>query len=306
MRLLEVLLVFLIFVSATLGLSLRNWVIMWGAIEIRIFCFLPLLRRKGKSFIGEGALKYFFIQSRARLILLIIGFHLYQLYSEGFLFPSFFSLGLILKLGLWPFHYWILPVVSLLKEKELGLMLGPLKIIPLGLLRHLGKIINEAVPLFLWGVIRALVGAMLGNGCSKTTHILGASSISHSGWLVMARVLGSIWTYFLLYLLALYLLLLSWTCLKYDRISLILIRLRGIPPFFLFYGKYRVIATLITQGCSLYYLLLLLLGALVRLNFYLKFSYSYLLNIKITEKVRILFSVALIFNLMGTFFLFLL
>lgn len=90
-------------------------------------------------------------------------------------------LGLLLKLGVFPLHFWILSLVSRMGRGCLFVFLGPLKIGPLlGSGVVLGGISgNEA--LFVGLAAAALMGAMEGVSIQDVRAVLAYSSILSGG-----------------------------------------------------------------------------------------------------------------------------
>lgn len=124
-RLVIIGLLFCIFLSYFLVLSFSNFFLIWVSLEIGTFCVVPLLFLRGRSRRVEARLKYFIFNVVAALIFLFGGllfsfrcastfsmFSLRGLGSFDFVSSSysvFFSErliigGLLIKLGLFPFH----------------------------------------------------------------------------------------------------------------------------------------------------------------------------------------------------------
>ena len=61
-------------------------------------------------------------------------------------------------------------------------------------------------------------------------------------------------------------------------IRIALLSFRGLPPFLLFIGKWAVISSLILSNRNFMFIAAGLAGAVIRLSFYLKFTYSFYLN----------------------------
>lgn len=256
-------------------------------------------------------MKYFAIQALGRAILLLGGYIVFGVYTEtGYFSSHLFSFlafcSLILKLGAFPCHFWVLRVAGGLRSLPLFLFITWQKVAPFALIINLleNKFWLSFLAVLLGG-LGSLVGALIGLNQTNLRTMLGASSISHTGWGLLACVYGSFWMYFGLYCLSFGLLLL-FIIIGNNRIrGLTVARLRGLPPFLLFVGKWKVVVSAIVARCPFGYLVLLLLGAFLRLFFYLKFLYSFYLADRI-QSYRGMWVYILafgVFNIAGSFYL---
>lgn len=151
------------------------------------------------------------------------------------------------------------------------------------------------------GVLSAIYGRILGNNQRNIRAIIGASSISHTGWIINALIFGQVWVYFLVYIVTLFLFLLIIIKLDYFNAIINLISISGLPPFFVFVVKINVLFN-IAQINVWPLIALLILGSAISLVFYLKFSYSLILSSKSYKSLYLY--VFLILNLIGAFFIF--
>ena len=275
---------FIFLLGPILTISSRSWIFAWVGIELSFLGIIPLLFLGNKylSLTKEATLKYFCVQALGRAFIFIGGFVIFTQYEWSYQF--WFGLGLCFKLGLFPGHFWVPRVVRSLEIVPAILLLSWQKIGPLALLvvcleseiflldhRRIAYVI-----IFLGG-IRAVVGGLIGNNIRNVRAIIGASSISHTGWAVIGAVSGSLWTYFSLYCFVLILrITFLWEGNRLRSISIL--SLSGLPPFILFVGKWNIISAAIIRGIEFKLLILPIFGTILRLIFYLKFFYSFYLN----------------------------
>lgn len=95
-------------VGSLVRLSSSDWLGVWLGLEVNLMGFVPLiLQGRGDQGVARGV-KYFVVQSLGRGFLLLGGFSV-----SGFFFSEFSSfgalflfcfLGLVIKLGVAPFH----------------------------------------------------------------------------------------------------------------------------------------------------------------------------------------------------------
>lgn len=163
---------FILISCALLYLSVGspNCLFLWAIYEAGLFLFLGMVV---KSRAGRRIRYYYLLQSGGSALFLV-----------GYLTasPIVAGVGLIVKLGLRPVHFWV-PLLGLKMDwVGLSLMLVWQKSFPLlGLLflPGLRKLFLVGV-----GVLRALVGAVGGLSLSSPQLILTYSSVAHLGWVV--------------------------------------------------------------------------------------------------------------------------
>nr|YP_002791184.1 NADH dehydrogenase subunit 2 [Ascobulla fragilis]ACE62813.1 NADH dehydrogenase subunit 2 [Ascobulla fragilis] len=285
----NVLFVLLMILGPLVSVSSSNWIVCWAGMELSFLGLIPLffVGNKFISFNKESALKYFCIQAVGSALLLIAGLGFFDMYNGGFMTGGLLILSLCIKLGVFPGHFWVPPVVSGLETMSCFLVLSIQKIPPLGLLVKTLSLMPSGSQEFclLLGGVSAVVGSLIGNNQTQVLPMIGASSITHTSWLMLGSVSGSLWVYFSLYcfVLGMTLMYLRWGWEMASCLSLL--SLSGLPPFLMFSGKWSVIKAGIDSSISLFFLGLFLLGALFSLIFYLKFSYSFYLSLKNRAKL---------------------
>lgn len=199
---------------------------------ILLLFLLELLSWLFAIFIKESRTKYLLIQRRFLLTSL-----------SGLLWiKELLSLRLLLKIGIPPFHLWM---VSLSRRLRLNLFIFFITIHKLGPIRVLSKIIRVYIIVVAWFTSFIVAFNLLPT--KSLILILIYSSILHRGWIV--RV--SIWNYrfFLVYWAVYSLILTMWlSFFKSQDFSIINIKqgslrnmgwlvLAGMPPFRLFWLK---------------------------------------------------------------------
>jgi NADH:ubiquinone oxidoreductase subunit 2 (subunit N) len=276
------LLFFIIIVSGTLvSISRANWVICWIGIELRFLGIIPLLIETRRSSLRkESSLKYFCVQALGRGVLLLGGLCPFLSWGNAQeLWNLVFIIGIFIKLGVFPIHFWVPRVVSGLDWIAVFFLLGWQKVAPFALLTIiLGRRGSYDKMIILFGGLSAIVGALLGLNQRTLRGILGRSSIAHTGWAIIGSSLGGLWAYFFIYCLRFLLLVVS-LLIKNDFFrGLSLLSLRGLPPFFMFRGKLIILKSVLSSDIWYIYLIAPLVGSILRLFFYLKFFYSFYLK----------------------------
>lgn len=268
------------FLRPIISIRATNWLFFWVGIEMGVLRLLPIIYNHGTLLVSESSIKYFLVQSVARILIFFGGVMIFILLTFGWLSEGFIFISLLLKMGLFPLHFWVIPVLRGLWYPQIGLILILLKVPPLALINYIR--FNDIITIifYLAAVFSMWGGGLLGNNLSNIRGIISASSIAHTGWLIISVYVGKIWCYYLVYSFVLILTLRFIWINNYLIRGLLVLSLRGLPPFIIFSIKYLVVWGLVIDGFSVLSLLVVVLSAVVSLNFYLKSRYSFILNKK--------------------------
>nr|QLH90196.1 NADH dehydrogenase subunit 2 [Meretrix lusoria] len=199
---------------------------------------------------SESVMKYFIIQVVGSCFL-ILGL-LMLVYGEFvFLVESFSMMGLAVKLGIFPFHFWVPGVMSSLSWFSCFVVSVVQKVAPLWLLSNfcLGSSVVNVMEVL--GVLTCLIGCVGGIGMMNYRALMAYSSLVHLGFLVVLCLveIGLFWNYLFVYgLLNLMLMWSLWSLSIYSYadllkeggvshytsllwVSFYFLSLAGIPPF---------------------------------------------------------------------------
>nr|UKB93169.1 NADH dehydrogenase subunit 2 [Lymnaea stagnalis] len=295
---------FFLILGPVMSISCSSWILCWAGLELGFFALMPLLLSGNYSLSKEVVLKYFSVQALSSVLLFFSGSFLFGISSFSAFIYLIFLFSLSLKLGFFPGHFWVPSVICGLDWISCCLILGPLKIAPLAfLVNFLGIFSTYEMSVLLLGVISAILGSLLGNNQTNIRAMIGSSSISHTGWMLVASVLSQLWSYFLIYLLVLY--GFFFMMMKMDMMSsgFMLLSFSGLPPFIMFTVKMNIIFELAVKSFSAVFIMLIL-SSLFSLYFYLKFSYSLMLNSKNSPSF-LYYSIFLFMNMFGCLFIYL-
>nr|YP_009462887.1 NADH dehydrogenase subunit 2 [Biomphalaria straminea]AUW35085.1 NADH dehydrogenase subunit 2 [Biomphalaria straminea] len=291
---------FVCFISPIISLSSSDWIISWIGMEVGMISLFPLLVMNYFSSSKESMMKYFLIQSLASVMMFVSGILYFNYLEQINLVNYLFLMSLSLKLGIFPGHFWVPSLVNSLSWISNLMILGPLKIAPMGFLSMLVFMDDMLYLVMILGIMSAVVGSILGNNQTSIRSMIGSSSISHSGWMCVGVTFGYLWGYMLTYLIILMFLFMSLFFYDYLSFSVMLLSMSGLPPFIMFLMKMKV---LFFSLFSLEYLVFftLIFSSIISLNFYLKFFYSYFLTNKWNSKF--LLSIFCFLNLLGVIFI---
>lgn len=328
--------------------------LLYLGIELQSYCFYILVGLKRYSNLSiEASLKYFILGSFASGVYLFGVSIVYgmlgstnfsQLYIAINLFHHFYSIslvtyfgiififaGILFKLALVPFHFWLPDVYEGAPTFVVAFLAIISKISFFFIFIKLYYHVFNGWSFFLLSDIlifisfsSILIGGILGLYEPKLKRLLAYSGISHTGFMVLALSLGtfsgieSFFVYFFTYLLTLinifYILIFFrlspyYFKLVYITDLVILVKsniyaalclfflflsLAGVPPFPGFYGKALVLKALIESGY--YYIsVFIIIFSVINIVYYLRFCDFFFLCL--LQQILFLLNIVLILRL---------
>nr|UGY86765.1 NADH dehydrogenase subunit 2 [Lamellomphalus manusensis] len=299
---------FIITVFGTIySLSASHWLAVWAGLEVNLIAFIPLMVYQGTVLETESAIKYFIFQAVGSAMIMfssLLSFganFVWDLSSNEMLLLLdkgivILMLGLLMKLGAFPLHFWF-PGVSIGLSWLSNLLLFTWqKIAPLFLLFSMfclwsGSFLSTAIMLFASG--SSIVGGIGGINQTQLRALLAYSSIAHMGWMIFCCCLSesSMKIYFGVYFFITLCIFLSvWESemnLVFQAFSsffgknlmlrffiiILLLSLGGIPPLLGFVPKW-VVLSLTSSTDMIFILIFLILGSLMSLFYYLSLMFS--------------------------------
>jgi len=235
----------------------------------------------------ESLIKYFIVQSIASSFLYII--FVIREGTSSFMenyFSFFLVIGLLLKSGVAPLHFWLPLVTNSIPWLSLLVVLSWQKLSPIFVIRII-EIKIFLVKLII--VLGGLWGSILGFIQINMKILLVYSSISHSPWIliILWENLNFWFIYWLIYRFNLVVLI--YFIIKFNNIQdlylsssnnnlnlifiISLLSLGGFPPFLGFLAKWVVIIN-ITNYILIF---ILILSSTINMYFYMRLRYSFLI-----------------------------
>ena len=157
-------------------MSLGSYFFIWLIIEATVFLTLPLIvmDRPRPNVNTESVIIYFVYQAVARILILCgVMQHIRDM-------PSLLLIsGIMVKLGVVPFHVWVLPVFKGCRLPVFFLLLVPVKL-PVYVLRDFW--VEDFLPVVL---LRTVVGILLAINQSSLLSLIAASRIASTGILLI-------------------------------------------------------------------------------------------------------------------------
>nr|YP_010622807.1 NADH dehydrogenase subunit 2 [Laeocathaica amdoana]WBF92706.1 NADH dehydrogenase subunit 2 [Laeocathaica amdoana] len=274
------LLILFLNLSLMFGFVVSNWILMVLLMEVTLFTFLFMVFEYNLVAHSSPAIKYFFSQTLGSIMLLLAGLVLMVFLNKGSVLGMYLMLlGMCLKLGVFPMHFWVVPTSMELPYFMLAILGVPMKVLPLILLNNYVDQVVDINFLYIFMVLGCgsmVMGMMLGLGNTYIRGILGASSVTHSGWFFFGVVSKALVSYFLLYSITLLFVLFSLMFMFYWGSAVGLVALAGLPPFGVFLGKLLVLMSFYQINLPVVFLVPALFSSVFSLIYYLKFSFSFL------------------------------
>nr|QJD07211.1 NADH dehydrogenase subunit 2 [Ghauriana sinensis] len=181
---------FFMLIGILISISSNNWILIWCGLEVSLICFIPLMLNKN-YISSECSMKYFIIQSISSSIL-VLSF-LFMLMNVNFNFELLLIISMMIKMGVAPFHNWVLNVIDGLDFFFLFILLTLLKIPPLCILTYISLYLNIFVLMSL------IIGSISGLNQNSSIKILGYSSIFNMGFILSCLCINQIWLFYMLF-----------------------------------------------------------------------------------------------------------
>lgn len=236
--------------------------------------FIPIFANN--TLIIESIIKYFLVQAGGSSLFLL------SFLLTGTVLANFcFLIGMLLKLGVFPFYQWVPLVINSISWVGCLFLVTVQKLAPLMILADLD--IRWFYITIICGSLRVLVSGILGFNQSKFRPLIAYSSVAHRGWIICRAIwsLKLLLIYILVYFLLSFNLFRIFNSINVRSIlgstsgsannlptSLLILTLAGLPPFSIFYIKIIVISYLIPH---IFILSLIILGTILSVYYYLTF-----------------------------------
>ena len=301
-----------VLIGTIIGIFAGSPVGIWFAIEVNFFGAVSLFSGK-RSVETDSTMKYFIRQALGSgLLFLGILFRLRRFLeienrTVSLIGGIFLLMGFNMKIGLFPFHFWVPRVMSGCSWINCFILSRWQKILPLWLIRGVGVRGFLSVVLIICRVATALAGGLGGLGQVYFRPLIGYSSLVHRGWMVLLSItrMLRLFTYLVIYRIILlgllYCLSLSHSyCLQHvpglflERnknsfwvwVGVYFISLGGLPPFF---GSALKILGVLNLSQRVPLALLVLIGSsLIRLFYYLNMFFNFSLSFRgMNSKIRV-------------------
>nr|QZZ18232.1 NADH dehydrogenase subunit 2 [Alebroides salicis] len=294
-----------------ISVSSNNWILIWCGLEITLICFLPLVLTK--NFVSsECCLKYFIIQSISSSLFMLS--FLFILMNVDINSELMLIISLMIKMGVSPFHTWVLNVIEGLSFKSMFLLLTFLKLPPLCILSYTSGY------LFYFVVLTLIMSSIFGLNQNSFRKIIGYSSIFNMGFILSCMNINQVWLFYLFFYSSVILMLIfmlvnlnmnylnqfimnDFSPLSKFILLMSLLSMGGMPPLMGFMIKLVVLEILLFMN-FFFLCLFMILTSLLVMFFYIRITflsimiYAYLPKINL-NMINYNFSYLIIINLMS-------
>nr|UKT59934.1 NADH dehydrogenase subunit 2 [Thrips palmi] len=287
--------------SIIICLSSNSFLSMWMSMEINLFSMIPLISINQKIFSEKSTMMYFLIQGISSSIIIITIISNIKLTKSIMLI--FIFMAIFMKLGLSPFHFWMISMIEGIKWNLAFIIMTVQKIIPICILMFF---IHQKMIIFMC-LMNSMIVALSGITMYSMRKLMGFSSINHLSLMLISMILSKkiFKMYFLIYslmtlsatksmqLMNMNFLSQTMTIFKMSKINnlnnlIIFLSMAGIPPFLGFMPKMITIMLMMKSNMIFSVLVILLLNTITTF-LYLRISLNNILmnlNFKKTFKVK--------------------
>ncbi len=148
---------------------------IWLLIEVRLWGFMFLSLRGGALSINRLTLLHLYILQSLSSVFMLLAYAISVV--------PVYHIALAFKVGLWPFHNWIIRILGSLSLPSLFVFRTVMKIPSIVAWATL----SPAFVLRLVPLVSIIVGGLGGIGVSSVIYLILWSSVSQSGWLIFIR-----------------------------------------------------------------------------------------------------------------------
>lgn len=282
--------------STIIIISSTNLFIIWISLELNLLSFIPIILNEATTNEREASINYFMAQALGSTIFLLARSRLSGLYWSIKLRLILIIISLLLKIGAVPCHYWYPTTIEIIRWTNCFILSTWQKLAPLLVLMYIIIPNINYLTTAITSSLNALIGGIMGLRQTSLKKIISYSSITHIGWMLRASSTNtpciSIAYLFLYRMLILPLFSLFnkigsnkiydiWNKQKLAPqlitiISTLLLSLSGLPPLTGFIPKLLIINILIKY--SIIHAIILIIGSLINLFFYLNISLNMLIT----------------------------
>lgn len=210
--------------------SSRSWPLAWLGLELNLICFVPLAM--SDEAMKKGSIFYFVRQRIGSLVILARGILCDYVLTLAVLLMS----GIVLKIGVIPFHFWVPNVLPMLNKPMFYVVQTWQKIAPISLVAFILLAKDALRAVNVWVASASILSI------SRPVFIVIFSGIVQMGWIFSLS--GPLLVWFVL----IYFLILT-PVVKYIQANsreflMSLINAGGLPPFTGFMMKLKALRDL--------------------------------------------------------------
>nr|YP_010582961.1 NADH dehydrogenase subunit 2 [Vatana ogromna]UGN61407.1 NADH dehydrogenase subunit 2 [Vatana ogromna] len=287
----------LFYITMSMGIlmtiSSNNWIMVWCGLEMSLISFIPLMINK-LLISSESTMKYFIVQSISSSMLMLS--MLIMIMKGDYNYDYMLTTSLLVKMGVAPFHNWVLTVIEGLDLFVMIILLTMNKVAPITLLSYLMK--STMIIIFM----TMLIGAMLGLNQNSIKKLIGYSSIFNMGMILSVIKLNFMWMlYIAVYSILLLMLFVIIKTMKVNFVNqmvfsemlsnkmllwITMLSMGGVPPLMGFSIKYLVMLYMIKMKFFTM-IIFMVMVSLMTMFFYLRMMFMSIMNNSMMSKIKL-------------------
>nr|WRY72435.1 NADH dehydrogenase subunit 2 [Typhlocyba bilaminata] len=276
-----------------MSISSSNWILIWCGLEISLVSFIPLMI-SNKKMSSEATMKYFIIQSISSAMLML-GM-LIMIMKGDYNYDYILTTAILIKMGVVPFHNWVLTVAEGMEMVTMMILLTINKIAPLVIMTYLKTSFNVIV------MMTVLAGSILSLNQNSIKKMIAYSSIFNMGFILSVIKLNMLWMlYLMFYSMMMFMLMniltinnsnfvnqmtMSETIINKMSIWMMLLSLGGMPPMIGFYTKYLVMTFMVEMKMILL-LMIMVMSSLMIMFMYLRMTFMSIMVYSSQTKIKL-------------------
>ena len=198
-------------------LSINSWPLIWLGFELNLIRFVPTVIKEDNN--KKPAMIYFIIQSVGSIIILSSAIISENKSSLGI----FILLGIMIKLGAAPLHFWVPNVLTSLNTIGLYIMIRWQKLAPIFIITAIIMSKDTISYLNLW------TGSIIIISIARPIIVIIFSGIAQMGWMIVIH--GKLLTFFIFIYFSILVPIVYFLKTRTKNFFLGIINAGGLPPF---------------------------------------------------------------------------
>nr|BAD24949.1 NADH dehydrogenase subunit 2 [Haemaphysalis flava] len=281
----------MIMITILISISSNHWFIYWIMMEMNMMMFIPIMKYN-KLENCNSMISYFIVQSFSSILFFMSASMIHMNYS--YFMEILINISVLIKLGMIPFHFWLISISEVLDYNSFLLILTIQKIIPLFILFKM----KTEISLFI-SILSLMMSSIMIFNLKMLKKILIFSSISHLSWMIILMfILSNFWiSYMIIYFLMINSIvnflkknmIMSLNGLTSNKISvnekisiiISMMSLGGMPPLLGFVIKFIAITLIIKYSMIL--MMILIMSSLINIFIYIRMIIPVLLTFNKTN-----------------------
>nr|YP_010958555.1 NADH dehydrogenase subunit 2 [Centrotypus laticornis]UXF57631.1 NADH dehydrogenase subunit 2 [Centrotypus laticornis] len=271
----SIMFMFCMMMGVIMAISSNNWFSVWVGLEMSLMSFIPIMSNKNKLN-SECCIKYFIVQSLSSSVMMMGVIMM----SNEINYKSILMLAMMVKLGVPPFHTWMIAIIEGLDYNSVFIILTMMKLAPFQILMYM----NSNYTMFI--MTSLIVGSISGLNQNSIKKMISYSSIFNMAFIMSCISNLTIWMYFFwLYSMSLMMLTTMMKNMNTNFINqlmfnnyksmtkmmmwLTLLTMGGFPPLLSFFGKLMAIK-LMYKTSNLIIMSMMVILSLIVMFFYMR------------------------------------